>query len=85
MANLIPYDTLDEAAMVQFEVLKKMGPAKRAELAVQLSNTLRQITEAGVRHRHPEYTDEQVTLAALRLSIGDELFKQAFPNCEVTG
>ena len=52
-------------------------------MTFRLSRTLRDISEAGVRHRHPEYTPRQVQLAAIRLAIGEELFAHAYPGVEV--
>jgi len=76
-------DTSKEAAAKQIEVLQNMGPAGRLKLTLDLCDNLRQITRAGIRHRHPDYTDQQVTQAYLRLILVPELFQQVFPNCEI--
>jgi hypothetical protein len=34
----------------------------------------------GIRRRHPEYTDEQVRMALLRLLHGDELLRTVWPD-----
>jgi len=60
-----------------------MGLSGRAELTMQLCDNLREITKAGIRHRHPDYTDQQITQAYLRLILESELFQQIFPNCEI--
>ena len=79
----IPADTSLEAARVQYEIYARMPPARRLQLALEMSDFLRQTVEAGVRARHPDYTDEQVRLAAIRLRLGDDLFHQAYPGAEV--
>ena len=82
-AVTLPKDTSQVAANVQIETLRKMGLSGRVELTFQLCDNLRQITKAGIRHRHPDYTDQQVTQAYLRLILEPELFDQVFPNCEI--
>jgi len=78
-----PADTTIEAAMVQFDVLRRLDVSERASMTFQLSNNLRKITEAGVRLRHPDYDDETVKLAVMRLTLGDDLFREAFGDVEV--
>ena len=77
-------DTSKEAAAKQLEVLRNMGPAGRLKLTMDLCDNLRSTTKAGIRHRHPEYTEQQVTQAYLRLILEPELFEQVFPNCEIS-
>ena len=60
-----------------------MGLEGRARLTFQLCDNLRETTKAGIRHRHPDYTDRQVTQAYLRLILDKELFQQVFPGCEI--
>jgi len=78
-------DTTEEAARVQFTILRRLGMEGRGAMALELSDNLRAVTEAGVRRRHPDYTEEMVRLAALRLAIGEPLFRQAYPGIEVMG
>ena len=79
----IPADTTIEAALVQFEIYRRMTPERRFELACQMSNNLRRLANEAVRHRHPEYTEEQIRLASNRLWLGDELFRQVFPGVRI--
>ena len=76
--NLIPADTTIEAARKQFEILERLGVAGRAEMTFELSDNLRQITESGVRLRHPEYNDNQVRRDVLCIVLGEELYHKAF-------
>jgi hypothetical protein len=57
-----------------------MKPAQRSSLAGRLSVQVRTTALAGIRHRHPEYNDEQARLALFRVLLGDELFKRAWPR-----
>jgi hypothetical protein len=43
----------------------------------ELSDNLRSLVEAGVRHRHPRWDDRAVEREVTRLMIGDDLFRQA--------
>lgn len=76
----IPADTTPEAAWVQIEAFRRMSPSKRLRMTLQLCDSLRAIVAAGVRSRHPEFSAEQVKLAAIRLSLGEELFCKVYPG-----
>jgi hypothetical protein len=79
----IPADTTPEAAAVQLEIYRQMHPLQRLELALSMGDTGRSLATAGVRSRHPEYSDEQVRLAVIRLTLGEELFREAYPGVEI--
>ena len=74
--QLFPADTSSEAARVQIEVYRRMGPEKRLELALQLGDSLREFVAAGVRLRQPDWNEGQVRRELMRLYLGDELFFQ---------
>lgn len=76
-------DTTTEALAVQFRILRRMGPAGRAAMTFELSNNLRRLVEAGVRHRNPLWDERAVEREVIRLMIGDELFRQAYGNNRV--
>ncbi len=73
-------DTSREAARRQIAVLRGLGISGRAEMAFDLSDGLRATVEAGIRHRHPEYSDDEVRLALQRLTLGEELFQEVHPG-----
>jgi len=81
--NIVPRDTTLEAIRIRFSILRKIGFAGRANVAIELSDGLRATIQSGVRQRHPEYNDNMVRLAALRLAIGEQLFRQAYPDIKV--
>ena len=83
--NIVSEDTTLEVARIQFSVFRKIGFAGRANVAIELSDGLRATIQSGVRQRHPEYNDNMVRLAALRLAIGEQLFRQAYPDIKVKG
>jgi len=76
-------DTSLEAERTQIAILRRMGLSGRAQMTLELSEALRAWLKSGVRHRHPDYTEEQVGLAALRLAIGKALFEKAFPGRDI--
>ncbi|MFA4836037.1 MAG: hypothetical protein WC749_08225 [Dehalococcoidia bacterium] len=73
-------DTLPEAERIQIQCLRRMGPGKRLETSLELCRLERKLLEAGIRHRHPEYSDEQVRLALIRIILPQELFDIVYPQ-----
>ena len=80
----ISSDTLQDSAVKQFDVLRRMDINARAAMTFELSDNLRSIVESGIRQRHPDYSDEDIKLSVLRLTIDKKLFDQAFPDCKVS-
>jgi hypothetical protein len=78
--DVVPRDTTADANEIQLQVYKRMGGAARVAAAFRLSAFVRETAVAGIRHRHPDYTDLQVLYAWQRLSLGDTLFAEAFPE-----
>jgi hypothetical protein len=74
--NGIPADTTLEAAKKEFEILRRLGPEVRAGMALEMSDGLRRIVEAGIRHRHPDFDEKKVEMEVLRLMVGDKLYRQ---------
>ena len=81
--NAIPADTTPEAFWVQVQMFRNMPAIRRLELALEWGDTVRAITADGVRSRHPDWTERQVKLEAIRLAIGDELFHAAYPEAQL--
>ena len=81
--NPIPHDTSEEAARVQAEIYRNMSPDKRSEIAFDLSEGLRQTVRAGIKDRHPYYSEEQISQAYLTLIMDKEIVKQAYGGQEI--
>jgi hypothetical protein len=64
-------DTTPEAAALQLELLKQAGPARRASIAADLSDAVRETTLAGLRRRHPEFDERQLAQAFIELVYGN--------------
>jgi hypothetical protein len=75
-----PRDTTADGHAVQLSVYRRLGASGRARLAASLSADTRRLARAGIRARHPDYTEEQVELALRRTIYGDDLFLRAWPN-----
>ena len=60
-------DTTPQAAAIQLDLYRKAGPSRRAQIAVELSDAVRATTLAGIRRRHPDYTEEEVKADFLRI------------------
>lgn len=73
-------DTSPEAHRLQIEAYRRMTPARKVELVVQMSEEVWDLAADGIRMRHPDYDPQQVSRALWRLRLGDELFRLVFPD-----
>ena len=72
-----------ERDAIGWQILRNIGFGGRVRMTFELNKSLRSISEAGVRHRHPEYDERRVRLAAIKLSIGPDLFQLVYPGEDV--
>jgi hypothetical protein len=72
----LPADTAPKARALQLEILRKMDGCTKLAMALEMSEEARSISAAGIRHRHPDWTDEQVHEALLVLLVGGELARK---------
>jgi hypothetical protein len=63
-------DTSPRAAAYQLQLYREAGPARRAQIAADLSDAVRATTMAGIRRRHPEYSEGEVAKTFLRIVYG---------------
>ena len=75
-----PVDTSSVAERKQLDILRSFSPEKRLKIAIDLTQTSRNLLSAGVRQRHPEYDERQVALAVIRLTLPDDVFLAAYPQ-----
>ena len=66
-------DTSAAARRIQIEALRRLDGPTRLQMALRMSDDSREITLAGIRHRHPDWTDDDVHRELLRLLLGREL------------
>jgi hypothetical protein len=73
-------DTSQDAASAQLAAYRRMMPEARLRAGLELTAMARRLLAAGIRKRHPEYDDDQVRLASIRLWLGPNLFRAAYPH-----
>lgn len=78
-----PLDTDEAAHERQTEAYRRMSGRNRVAVCFRLNELARRAAEAGIRSRHPDYSEEQVRWALRRLWLGDELTRQAWPDREL--
>jgi len=69
-------DTNLEAELKHIQVLRGLGIQGRARLTFELSDNMHQILLDGIKHRHPDYNEDNLMLALLKLILPNELFVQ---------
>jgi hypothetical protein len=62
-------DTSPDAARVQVEILRRMTPAQRLDIAMEMSDATREGALSRIRSEHPDWTDWQVKRELLRLTF----------------
>jgi hypothetical protein len=58
-----------------------MTPSERLNVGLELTRMARDLVAQGIRARHPEYSDDQVKWALIRVWIGRDMFRRAYPHC----
>ena len=62
----MPFDTSPEAEAVQLRVLKSLSDEQRFLIAWNMSMFARELTKAGIREQHPDWSERQVIREVLR-------------------
>ncbi len=75
-----PADTTPAAWNAQLTAWRRMGGERRLLTAMRMSDDIRNVSAAGITHRHPEYDQREVRWALDRMVLGDDLFTKAFPS-----
>jgi hypothetical protein len=70
---LRPRDTSAAALRRQLDAFRAMTPGERVAIAAAMSDEIRALAEAGIRDRHPTYTDAQVASNLAQILLGPEL------------
>jgi hypothetical protein len=63
-------DTSAKAAAIQERLHDALGPEGRFELAMRMSELAREFAKAGVRERHPDFTEREVLRELARFLYG---------------
>jgi len=68
-----PLDTHADAYEVQMRIFRSMSPERKGDMVVEISDLTRALCRAGIRTRHPEYSDADVAQELLRLLYGEAI------------
>ncbi len=66
----MPLDTSPAMTEAHHRLYREIGETGRARIAAEMSDLLRDLAIAGVKHRHPEYGEEQVLAEVLAVFYG---------------
>jgi hypothetical protein len=66
----MPFDTNPEAAAVQQEIFRRMTAAERLRLALEMSESVRNVALAGLRSRRPELSEKDLSRELIRIMHG---------------
>ena len=66
----MPFDTNPGAAAVQQDIFRRMTTEKRLQLALEMSESLRNIALAGLRSRRPELDADGLARELMRIMYG---------------
>ncbi|MGD9903486.1 MAG: hypothetical protein AB7U83_08440 [Vicinamibacterales bacterium] len=80
MRTPLAADTTPEVEARQVEGWRRMSPAEKLAAVTALSSAAREMTLAGIRHRHPEAGEREVVLRAAIVLFGAELAVAAYPD-----
>jgi hypothetical protein len=80
MPKVRALDTSSDAHDAQLIVYKAMAPGERVRLAIEMSEQAVARSAAGIRARHPDYSNQDVGWASRRMRLGDQLFRAAWPD-----
>lgn len=64
------HDSSSAALERQREVFRQMSPAQRVQAAAEMSEDVRALADAGIRHRNPGLSDTRVQAALVELLVG---------------
>ena len=78
MPDARPRDTSARADAVQFELLRAMTPAQRAEIFTALTLAVQDLAMAGLRKRYPAATDDELRLRLAARRLGDDVVRRVW-------
>ena len=67
---MVARDTTPAAAQIQEEIYRRLTPADRLRMAIEMSEFARSLSRAGLRERRPELTESELDREMLFLLYG---------------
>lgn len=83
MSGSVPADTSADAHAQQSEIYRRMGGQGRVAVVYRLNQTVKSLALAGIRARHPEYSDTRIEHAYVRMRLGDAVVRAVWPDREL--
>jgi hypothetical protein len=78
MARTLSRDTTPEAEAVQLAALREMPPWRKLQLVEESCRAAIAMTEAGIRARHPEASEDEVRHRLRVAILGESLAEAAY-------
>jgi hypothetical protein len=66
----MPSDTTPEAAAIQQDIFRHLTTEQRLRMALEMSESMREIALAGVRSRRPDLTADELSHELIRIMYG---------------
>ena len=73
-------DTDPDAHRAQLAVYARMAPSEKVALCFELSRRAHEIAITGIRSRRSDLSHEQARHVLLRMLLGEELHRAAYPD-----
>jgi hypothetical protein len=73
-------DTDADIEARQIEAWRRMTPAEKLTLVMQMNAAVRELAMAGVRQRYPDASPREQFLRLAQVTLGDELARAAYPE-----
>jgi hypothetical protein len=76
----ISSDTTPEAERYYTKFLRSLTGEEKVRMAVEMTETANKICKQGIAHRHPNYTEDEIHFAFLRIIWGQKLYAHVHPS-----
>ena len=73
-------DTSPKAEQAYLSALRSMPAWRKFQVIGSLNSVVRELTLAGIKARHPEFSEQQTIRAAAALWFGETLAAKAYPK-----
>ena len=70
-----PRDTSPEAWKFQMELMRKMTPEEKLRRAIEFTDSIRKLGEAGIRRAHPQASEREIFLRIAQQQLGKDFQK----------
>jgi len=79
---LLNADTAPEVQHIQVDLWRKMSSLEKAQVVKQVSRSVRELSLAGIRQRHPSASARECLLRYAQITLGRELAGRAYPEAD---